>query len=172
VKWKQILRPHLSLTKWSFLPENNWTAEVNLEKSRPKSLEQLFRDALSRKGSLTGQFHGRGTRKQPNITGLFDLADGKVYGLTFNRLRGQLNVSPDEVRIADAELRFFPPGKEKWKPRGAGIITGSASYRYEGQTISGDLVGRRCRWRILKIAVRRACLWRDRVSFRVKANGR
>jgi len=43
------------------------------------------------------------------------------------------------LRIADAELRFFPPGKENG--RGAGIITGSAGYRYASQSISADLVG-------------------------------
>src|SRR5260370_34896521 len=91
------------------------------------------------KGSLTGEFHGGGTREQPSVTGLFDLAEGKVYGLSFNRLRGQLSISPVEVRIADAELRFFPPGKESG--RGAGIITGSAGYRYQGQAISAELVG-------------------------------
>ncbi len=129
----------LSLTNWSFLPENDWTAEANIEKVPAESLERLLGMPFPVKGSLTGQFHGRGTREQPNVTGLFDLADGKLYGLSFNRLRGQLNVSPDEVRIADAELRFFPPGKESG--RGAGIITGSASYRSKDQTISADLVG-------------------------------
>jgi len=89
--------------------------------------------------ALTGQFHGRGTREQPSVTGLFDLAEAKVSGLSFNRLRGQLNLSGDEVRIANAELRFFTPGKENG--RGAGIITGSAGYRFADQTISTDLVG-------------------------------
>jgi len=26
----------LSLTKWNFLPDNNWTAEANIEKSLPR----------------------------------------------------------------------------------------------------------------------------------------
>jgi translocation and assembly module TamB len=129
----------LSLTNWSFLPENDWTAEANFEKVPAESLEQLLGMTYHVKGSLTGQFHGRGTREQPNVTGLFDLAEGGLYGLSFNRLRGQLSLSPDEVRVADAELRFFPPGKENG--RGAGIITGSAGYRYGDQTISADLVG-------------------------------
>src|SRR6267378_204086 len=129
----------LSLTKWSFLPDNGWTAEANIEKAPAESLEQLLGTTLPVNGSLTGQFHGRGTRAQPTVTGLFDLADGKLYGISFNRLRGQLNISPDEVRIADAELRFFAPGKESG--RGAGIITGSAGYRFADQTITADLVG-------------------------------
>ena len=133
------IETNLSLTKWSFLPENNWTAEVNFEKIPVESIEQLLGLSYPVNGKLSGQFHGRGTREEPSVTGLFDLADGKVYGLTFNRLRGQLNVSPEEVRIADAELRFFSPGKENG--RGAGIITGSAGYRYADQVISADLVG-------------------------------
>jgi translocation and assembly module TamB len=129
----------LGLTAWNFLPNNAWSADVNFEKVPVDGLEQLIGWSYPVSGLLTGQFHGRGTREEPSVTGLFDLADGKVYGLAFNRLRGQLNLLPDEVRIADAELRFFPAGKENG--RGAGIITGSAGYRYADQTITADLVG-------------------------------
>src|SRR5467141_3892768 len=159
----------LSLTNWSFLPHNEWTAEANIEKVPAESLERLLGLALPVKGSLTGQFHGRGTRSQPSVTGLFDLADGKLYGLSFNRLRGQLNVSPDEVRVADAELRFFPPGKESG--RGAGIITGSAGYRYQDQTISADLVGAALPLENLeKLQMARFPVG-GQVSFRLRANG-
>ncbi len=129
----------LSLTKWSFLSDNGWTAEANIEKVPAEGLEQVLGMTLPVSGSLTGQFHGRGTRAQPAVTGLFDLANGKLYGISFPRLRGQLNISPDEVRIADAELRFFAPGKESG--RGAGIITGSFGYRSKDETISANLVG-------------------------------
>ena len=159
----------LSLTKWSFLPENEWTAEVNFEKIPAESLEQLLGMPFPVTGSLTGQFHGRGTRDQPNVTGLFDLAEGKAYGLSFNRLRGQLSASPEEVRIADAELRFSPPGKENG--RGPGIVTGSAGYRYGDQTITADLVGAGLplenfeKWQSARLPVG------GQVSFRLKANG-
>jgi translocation and assembly module TamB len=129
----------LSLTDWNFLPKNEWSADVNFEKVPVESMEQLIGWSYPVSGLLTGQFHGRGTREEPGVTGLFDLADGKVYGLAFNRLRGQLNLLRDEVRIANAELRFFPLGKESG--RGAGIITGSAGYRYADQVITADLVG-------------------------------
>src|SRR5437879_1329630 len=129
----------ISLTRWNFLPENDWAAEMNFEKVPAQSLERLLGMPFPVKGSLTGQFHGGGTRERPKVTGLFDLAEGKVYGLSFNRLRGQLSISQDEVRIADAELRFFPPGKQSG--RGAGIITGSAGYRFQDTEISSDLVG-------------------------------
>ncbi len=159
----------LSLRKWNFLPENGWTAEANFEKVQAESLEQLLGMPFPVKGLLTGQFHGRGTRERPNVSGLFDLADGKLYGLSFNRLRGQLNVSPDEVRIADAELRFFPPGKESG--RGAGIITGSAGYRSGDQTISVDLVGAALPLENFEKLQSERLPVGGQVTFRLKANG-
>jgi translocation and assembly module TamB len=159
----------LSLTNWSFLAENNWTAEANFEKIPAESLERLFGKPFPIAGSLTGQFHGRGTREEPSVTGLFDLADGKVNGVSFNRLRGQLKLSPDEVGIADAELRFFPPGKENG--RGAGIITGSAGYRYKDQTISADLVGAALPLENFEELQSTRLPVGGQVSLRLKANG-
>jgi translocation and assembly module TamB len=121
------------------------------------------------KGLLTGQFHGRGTRAEPNVTGLFDLADAKVYGLSFNRLRGQLNLAEEEARIANAELRFFPPGKENG--RGAGIITGSASYRFGAQTFSADLVGAGLPLENFEKIQSRRLPVGGQLTFRMKADG-
>lgn len=133
------IEANLALTKWNFRALNEWTAEASFEKVPAENLQKVLGMSYPVEGSLTGQFHGRGTRAEPNVSGLFDLADGHVYGLSFNRLRGQLNLASDEARIANAELRFFPPGKERG--RGTGIITGSASYRFGAQTFSADLVG-------------------------------
>ena len=159
----------ISLTDWSFLPKNSWSAEVNFEKVPVESMEQLIGWSYPVSGLLTGQFHGRGTRTEPSVTGLFDLADGKVYGLSFNRLRGQLNLLPDEVRIANAELRFFPPGKENG--RGAGIITGSAGYRYSDQTISAELVGAALPLENFEKLQSPRFPVGGQVSFKLKANG-
>jgi translocation and assembly module TamB len=163
------LEAHLSLTGWSFLPENSWTAEASFEKVPVESIELLSGSSYPVNGLLTGQFHGRGTREEPSVTGLFDLADAKVYGLSFNRLRGRLNVSPDELRIEDAELRFFPPGKENG--RGAGIITGSAGYRYASQSISADLVGAALPLENLEKLQSARLPVGGQVSFRLKADG-
>jgi len=133
------LEGNLDLDHWSFRPENEWTADANLEKVPVESVLALAGESYPIEGSLTGQFHGKGTRAEPALTGLFDLAEGKVYGLEFNRLRGQLNVQPSEARISDAELRVFAPGKEAG--RGAGIITGSAGYQFSSKNISAELVG-------------------------------
>jgi translocation and assembly module TamB len=129
----------LQLSDWEFRPENRWESELNLEKVPLASLEQLAGWKYPVEGLLTGQFHGRGTRADPVLTGLVDLADANAYTVPFNRLRGQLTVLPDEVRLSNAELRFFAPGTEG--SRGAGIVTGSVAYHYADESLTTDLVG-------------------------------
>jgi len=159
----------LSLTSWNFLPVNKWAAEANFEKLSTENLQKLFGRTYPVTGLLTGQFHGGGTREKPSVTGLFDLADAKVYGLSFNRLRGQLSLSAEEARISDAELRFFPPGKETG--RGAGIITGSLGYRFGDESISAELVGAALPLENFeKLQLARLPVG-GQVTFRVRANG-
>jgi translocation and assembly module TamB len=159
----------LDLTRWSFLPDNEWSADVNFDKTPVETIQKLARSSLPVKGVLSGQLHGHGTHAKPVVTGLFDLGEGEVLGVSFNRLRGQLNLSSDEVRVADAELRVFAPGKESG--RGAGIITGSVGYRFADQNIAADLVGaslpleniEKLQWSRLPVS--------GVVTFRVKASG-
>ncbi|GAC1637098.1 MAG: hypothetical protein NVS9B14_16700 [Candidatus Acidiferrum sp.] len=128
----------IDLDHWIFRPENEWNADVNFEKVPLEGFQGLLKNKYPVEGTLTGQFHGKGTRENPSIAGLFDLAGGKAYGVTFSRLRGQLNATPDAVHVANAELRLFEPGKGTG---GAGIVTGNAGYRFADETISLDLVG-------------------------------
>jgi translocation and assembly module TamB len=163
------LEGSLDLDHWSFRPENEWTADANLEKVPFASLLALAGESFPVEGLLTGQFHGRGTRAEPALTGLFDLADGKVYGVEFNRLRGQLNLQPDQARINNAELRVFAPGKEAI--RGAGIITGSVGYQFSSKNISAELVGAALPLdNIEKIQSQRFPI-SGQITFRVKASG-
>ncbi|HXM99120.1 MAG TPA: translocation/assembly module TamB domain-containing protein [Candidatus Dormibacteraeota bacterium] len=159
----------LSLTEWSFLPDSTWSAEINLENAPLDGIQQLLGLHYPVQGQLSGQFHGGGTRAEPALTGLFDLADASVYGVTFNRLRGELNLLSDEVRISDAELRVFAPGKEKGQ--GAGIVTGSAAYRFADHSISADLVGASLpldKFQFLKI---KQLPMAGEFSFRLKGSG-
>src|SRR5260370_11560223 len=129
----------MGLNEWSFLPDSTWSADVNLEATPVDALQQLLNYSYPLRGDLSGQFHGRGTRKAPSVTGLFDLANGEAYGVTFNRLRGQLSLTPDEARIANAELRLFPPEREPG--HGAGIGTRSAGLNLPGANPFLVLVG-------------------------------
>ncbi len=159
----------LELTNWSFEADNQWTAEIDLQQASLANLQQLVGSSYPAQGKITGQFHGHGTRGAPSVTGLFDLAEGNLYGVSFNRLRGQLNVTPDEARISNAELRFFAPGKEAGQ--GAGIITGSVSYRFSDQNLSAELVGAALPLENFeKLQMRRLPVG-GQVSFKAKLNG-
>jgi translocation and assembly module TamB len=129
----------LQLSDWEFRPDNAWSAELNLEKVPIESMQQLAGWNYPVKGLITGQFHGRGTRSEPMLTGLLDVADGEAYTVPFNRLRGQLSATPDEVRLNNSELRFFAPGTEK--TGGAGIVTGTVAYHFADGSLTTDLVG-------------------------------
>jgi translocation and assembly module TamB len=159
----------LDLDKWSFRPENEWSADANLEKVPVGSVLALAGESYPVEGLLTGQFHGRGTRAEPTLNGLFDLAEGKVYGLEFNRLRGRLSVQHDQASISDAELRVFAPGNEAG--RGAGIITGSLGYQFSSQNVSAELVGAALPLdKVEKIQSQRFPI-AGQLTFRVKASG-
>jgi translocation and assembly module TamB len=160
---------NLELSQWSFLPDNGWTADAGLEAIPVEALQQFLGFSYPVRGQLSGQFHGRGTRKAPAVTGLFDLANGEAYGVSFNRLRGQLNLGPGEVHIANAELRLFPPEKEAG--RGAGIVTGSAGYSFADHTASVDLVGASLPLANFQILQTQRFPLDGQVSFRLKASG-
>ena len=159
----------LELDHWAFGPDNEWSAELNFEKVPLESLQEFSKNKYPVEGTLTGQFHGRGTRTEPSITGLFDLADGEVYGVTFNRLRGQLSVAPDEVRVSNAELRVFAQGKEKG---GAGVVTGSAAYRISDGNVSLDLVGAGLPLENFEKLQNTRLPIGGQITFRVKSSGR
>jgi translocation and assembly module TamB len=159
----------MTQTDWSFLPDNEWSADASFDATPVEALQQLVGTAFPIRGKLSGQFHGHGTRKEPSITGLFDLADGDVYDVLFNRLRGRLTVTPDEFRIADAELRLFAPGKEAG--RGAGIVTGTAEYRLADRNISVDLVGASIPLANFEKLQTPRFPVDGQVSFRIKASG-
>jgi translocation and assembly module TamB len=129
----------LGLSHWSFGPRETWSADVNLDATPVDAVQKTLGWKYPVSGLLSGQFHGRGTRKSPTVTGLFDLANGEAYGVSFNRLRGQLEASPSEARIANAELRLFSAEKEP--AQGAGIVTGTVGYTFATRSVSVDLVG-------------------------------
>jgi translocation and assembly module TamB len=159
----------LGLEKWSFAPDSTWSADVSLEATPVDALQKFLNSSYPVRGQLSGQFHGRGTRDAPAVTGLFDLADGEAYGVTFNRLRGQLNVMPDEIRIVNAELRLFPPEKEPG--HGAGIVTGTAEYNLADRTASIDLVGASLPLANFQRLQSSRFALDGQVSFRLKASG-
>jgi translocation and assembly module TamB len=159
----------LHLTDWEFRPENQWTSELNLENVPIEALMHMAGVSYPLQGTITGQFHGRGTRAEPMLTGLLDVADAEAYTVPFNRLRGQLTLMPDEVRLSNAELRFFAPGTEK--TGGAGIVTGNVAYRFADGTVTTDLVGASLPLANFRRAKTNNLPLGGQISFRLKSSG-
>jgi len=103
------------------------------------------------------------------LTGLLDVADAEAYTVPFNRLRGQMTVTPDEVRLANAELRFFPAGSEK--TGGAGIVTGTVGYRFREGTLTTDLVGASLPLANFRRVRANNLPFSGQISFRLKSTG-
>ncbi|HTQ96907.1 MAG TPA: translocation/assembly module TamB domain-containing protein [Candidatus Acidoferrum sp.] len=159
----------MQLTDWEFRSENEWSSELNLEQVPIEALMQLAGADYPLHGKITGQFHGRGTHAEPMLTGLLDVADAEAYTVPFNRLRGQLTLLPDEVRLSNAELRFFAPGTEK--TGGAGIVTGNVAYRFADGSLTTDLVGASLPLANFRRVKANSLPLGGQISFRMKSSG-
>lgn len=127
----------LGLNSWNFAPSSNWALDVNLTGADTDDLQKLLGTSYAARGMLTGQFHGKGTRAQPELSGLFDLTDATAGSWRFERARGQLILRRGEVRIANAELRLpaHAPGAA------SGLATGNFVYHTDTREVSFDLTG-------------------------------
>jgi translocation and assembly module TamB len=120
----------LDLDDWSFPPENRWGFEAELVRTPTDGLQALAGTAYPARGLLTGQFRGGGTRAQPEVSGLVDIAEVEAWGFFFDRVRGQLTLREGEVRVSNAEIR-----------KAGGRITGNLVWRTAAQEFEFDAAG-------------------------------
>jgi len=127
----------LDLDNWGFNPESGWTFDANLVGADTDDLQKMLGTSYPARGLLTGQFHGKGTRAQPELAGLFDVSNATAGSWRFERARGQLSMRSGEVRIANAELRLaaHAPGAP------AGLVTGNLDYHTGTGDVTFDLTG-------------------------------
>ena len=127
----------LELDNWGFNPEDEWMFAVNLVGADTDDLQKMLGTSYAAHGSLTGQFHGKGTRAHPEFSGLFDLSNATAGSWQFERARGQLSMQPGDVRIANAEVRLaaHAPGAP------AGIVTGNFDYHTGTGDVTFDFTG-------------------------------
>jgi len=127
----------LNLDNWGFDPESEWTFDISLVGTDTDDLQKILGTSYALHGLLTGQFHGKGTRAQPEFSGLFDLSNATAESWRFERARGQLSIRPGEVRIANAEVRLaaHAPGSP------TGIVTGTVDYHTGTGQVSFDFTG-------------------------------
>ncbi len=127
----------LALDNWNFSPESEYSIDANLVGADTDDLQKLLGTSYPARGLLGGQFHGKGTRASPELSGLFDVTGATAWTWRFDRARGQLTMRSGEVRIANAELRLPPhvPGAP------AGLLTGNFLYHTDTNQVAFDLTG-------------------------------
>jgi translocation and assembly module TamB len=127
----------LDLDNWGFSPESGWTFDVNLVGADTDDLQKMMGTSYAAQGLLTGQFHGKGTRAEPEFSGLFDLSNATAGSWRFERARGQLSIHTGEVRIANAEVRLaaHAPGAP------TGLVTGNLDYHTGTGEVTFDFTG-------------------------------
>ena len=127
----------LDLDNWAFSPGSEWTFDLNLVGADTDDLQKMLGTSYAARGLLTGQFHGMGTRAEPEFAGLFDLSNATAGSWRFERARGQLAVHPGEVRIANAEIRLaaHAPGAP------TGLVTGNFDYHTGTGDVTFDFTG-------------------------------
>ena len=133
----------LALDEWSFLPESMWSFDATLVRTDTDGLQALFGTSYPVHGMLSGDFHGKGTRADPQLTGLFDVIEPTAWGWHFDRARGEIALRHGEVRISNAELRLLPPpSRGGAQPAAApGLLTGNFLFRTTDRQTEFDLTG-------------------------------
>jgi translocation and assembly module TamB len=127
----------LALDTWNFSADSEWSFDANLVGADTDDLQQLLRTSYPAHGMLSGQFHGKGTRASPELSGLFDMTAASAWTWRFDRARGQLMIHSGEVRITNAEVRLpaHAPGAAP------GLLTGNFLYHTDTKQVAFDLTG-------------------------------
>ena len=127
----------LALDNWNFSPDSAWNFDATLVGADTDDLQKLFGTSYPAHGTLSGQFHGKGTHANPEFSGLFDVTDATAWTWRFDRARGQLTIHNGEMRITNAEVRL--PAHAPGAP--AGLVTGNFLYHTDTKQVSFDLTG-------------------------------
>jgi translocation and assembly module TamB len=127
----------LELKDWNFTPNAEWRFDADLARTPADGLQEIFGWTYPVQGLLSGQFHGRGTRSNPHLTGIFDVAELQAWDLPLDHARGEFSLDHDSVRISNAEFRLTPTGKEQAPT----LLTGNFAYRFADANVDFDLTG-------------------------------
>ncbi|HEV3218264.1 MAG TPA: translocation/assembly module TamB domain-containing protein [Candidatus Acidoferrales bacterium] len=127
----------LELKDWGFTPNAEWRFDADLLRSPIDGLQEMFGWRYPVQGLLSGQFHGRGTRNNPHLTGLFDFAELKAWDWPLDRARGEFSLDHNTVRISNAELRLTQLGKDQ----SPSLLTGNFAYHFADANVDFDLTG-------------------------------
>lgn len=127
----------LDLERWRFQQHHQWSASAELVRAPLEGLQSLAGTNYPISGLLTAQIRGEGTRANPQINGLLDVASVAAWGFPLDRARARITLDRVGVSIQNAELRL---AKAPAQTNG-GRITGDFRYAFDARTVEFDLTG-------------------------------
>jgi translocation and assembly module TamB len=120
----------LALHNWSFSKDAAWNLRARFNQSSLSDLQGVFGTSYPITATLTADFQGSGTRRDPVLDGNFDLQDMMAYGVHVDRARGALSLRHDQIQITNAVL-----------DRQSGHLTGRVLYRPTERTADFQMIG-------------------------------
>ena len=133
------LEMSMELAHWTFAPDAQWSFDAAVVATPTQGLQEMFGWKYAASGLLTGQFHMRGTRSDPSLTGLFDIANLDAWGWKADHARGQLVLNHDEIKVQNADIRLTP--RTGGAGAAAGTLTGDFSLKLEDRSVDFNLTG-------------------------------
>ena len=121
---------YMGFTNWNFGPHSEWTLRARLDHADTADVQALAGTDYPEHGWLSGEFRGRGTRSQPELSGSFQLSDFRAGGFLFPKVTGRLEIDPATVRLAGVRALF-----------GSGSLGGEFSYQQKRGQVAFDLYG-------------------------------
>ena len=120
----------LTLTDWSFLPENPWHLDLRLARTELDGVQSLFTTAYPAHGLLTGNVHGGGTRDDPEFDASIHVDQPVILGAPLDAVEGDLHWTEEELHAHNIQLR-----------KGTGRASGFFDYDRDTEWLSFDLKG-------------------------------
>lgn len=120
----------LQLHKWGFAKDGSWSLRVGLNQASLSDLQGLFGTSYPVAATVTANFEGSGTRRDPILDGNFDLRDITAHGFHLDHASGKLTLRHDYIQISKAVV-----------DRGTGHLTGAMTYLPAERTVTFQTIG-------------------------------
>lgn len=115
---------------WGFPDDGEWNLDAHLDHASTDDLQGLFGTSYPASALITADFHGSGTRSEPQLSGAFQLERAQAYGVSFDRAHGQLTLKHNQIQVSQAEI-----------DRGSAKISGNLLYEPESKAVNFQLSG-------------------------------
>lgn len=89
---------------WHFLPQSPWQLDAHLNRTPIEGLQEFFHTSYPVQALVTGEFHGGGTRAEPELSGDFRADKIVARAIHLEELKARLDLEPGKVCLQHVHL--------------------------------------------------------------------